>query len=276
MHDWLNSMIQLAVAVGTLFLACMAYKQIKENTLIENVKIHSNVLKEFLRQWQEKYLLKIPPAESEYKCYNFVIDEPSTEVLSFTKRENLLYEDMKNHLPSEYNILYERWSGYKELIRTYDEKRNNLRENVKNDLDRTKRTSFPAFTIYSRAVSLGLKGILGRASIYDYLVEERIDYILLYGTHKMNWEYGRVRKAPDERKSESEKLREKSEIENLKAEHETVAENYTIKYKEEIKEILTIEGNLNKSREEIFTMLEDIMLIPTLPKECKYIKKALK
>ena len=281
MQDWLNSIIQFVVAIGTLFLAFMAYMQIKENRLIENVKIHSNVLKEFLRQWQVKYLLKIPPAESDDKCYNFVFDEPSTEILSFTKRENLLYEDIKNHLPFEYNILYERWSEHKELISKYDEKRKNLLENIKNDLDRTKKTNFPALTIYARAVSLGLKGILGRSSIYDYSVEERIDYILKYGTHEKYWVYGKVHKAPDDkasdgRKSVIPKLRERSEIAELRAEHETVADNYNIKYKEEIKEILTIESKLIKSQEEISTMLEDIILIPTLPKECKYIKNALK
>jgi hypothetical protein len=276
MHDWLNSLIQLAVAVGTLILACMAYKQIKENRLIENVKIHSNDLKEFLRQWKEKYLLKIPPAESDYKCYNpaVVLDEPPTfdepTKFSFTIKENLLYEDIRNHLPSEYNKLNERWSEYKELIRSYDEKRKNLLENIKNDLDRTKKTTFPAVSIYARAVSLGLKGILCRASIYDYSVEKRIDYILKYGTHEKYWVYDTVSTTmvPDDERE--------SEIAKLRADHENISKDYNIKYKEEIKEILTIERNLIERREEISIMLEDIILIPNLPKECKYIKNALK
>ena len=267
MYDWLNSILQFAVALGTLCLAYMAYIQINENRLNENVKIHSNDLKEFLRQWEGKYLVIIPPAESEDKCYNFVFNEPSAVVLSFTKRENLLYEDIKIHLPSEYKILHERWSEYKESTRKYDEKRKTLSENIETDLDRTKRTKFPSFTIYARAVSLGLKGI--RASIYDYSEEKRKDYILKYGNHEKEGTYGTVPEtmAPDERKYEIVKLR---------GEHETVAQNYNIKYKDEIKEILTIERKLIKSRDEISTMLVDISLITTFPKECKYIKNAFK
>ncbi len=270
----ISTLANLAVATGTLFLAWMAYRQIKENRLIENVRIHSNMLKELLREWKEKRLPYIGSAESLDRCCEpiFIIDEPPSfsqsipSDLLFTVENIILFKDVKNHLPEEHKILFDKWNDFKELIIDYDNKRYNLFKKMSDDVQKTSSTQFTIDSVYIKTISL-IKEEESLPVIYDYYYESPQvaglgDYKFWYGTRKYQI---------------FSKFVNKDEIEKIKTNHKIISEEYSKKYEKDIKEIISIEYNLKKIRSELNKIIDDLTLYPLIPnKNCKYIKNAFK
>lgn len=111
-REWAPILIDSAVAFGTIFLAIMAYKSIRESRKIENVKIHTVELKKVLQQW-EGSLPEIQPAYAITRIHDD-LGFTGDESFLFTIEDQFFFSDIPNHLPRDYSKLNKKWSDFKD------------------------------------------------------------------------------------------------------------------------------------------------------------------
>lgn len=109
-YQWLiTNIIQILVAAGTLSLAFMAYRQMKE--------IHISELKGLIRQWQRNLSsYKVEPAEDPR------ISEMPSSLIEFVKENHAVFEDIFHHFPN----LRDAWNDFKTLDASYSAERRKL------------------------------------------------------------------------------------------------------------------------------------------------------
>lgn len=119
------------VAFGTIFLAIMAYyqvkasyKQISESRLQRRIETHSKDLKQLFRDWNEE-LTNI----SQYKV-PYLIDEPSYKI-----EEDVLFEDSKMHILSlqKFGDFDKIWQDYKEKAKEVYQRQTEIIDKIQTD-----------------------------------------------------------------------------------------------------------------------------------------------
>lgn len=128
-YQWLiSSIIEIAVAAGTLLLAYMAYQQMKDS----NEKIHTSNLKDIIRLWLENLRSnKVVPAE---ETFTFGRLDSIAPLLPRGIENHTLFEDIFHHFPD----LRDFWNESKTLSLTYSSERqgffDKIEEHIKQKL----------------------------------------------------------------------------------------------------------------------------------------------
>lgn len=268
--EWLvTSVINGAVAIGTLYLVYITYKQIKEN----NARIHMADLRELVNNWLN-FLPNVQRAEStEYSHDNFSIYEHGSLSLNspldkkyvpplFSIENHALFEDIFHHFPN----LKDSWN--KKAIKDYDDTRKRLIEKIDEDVKHKKiysginfniRKGFP-LSVYTEIICL----TKGENSGYNY---ETIYMNATPVDKRVNLNYSLGEHACPLAEMENDK------IEDVKKIHIDIIKECKIKYDDDIKKIIEMEKKLINNRKELISTLENIThyIIPPKP-DCKYIK----
>ncbi len=244
----ISTVANLFVAAGTIALALVAYKQMTENRLIENVKHHSNDIKELLHQWNNS-IPEITIAES--------VDSNSIFELAplYNVENHPLFTDIKNHLPDEHRAFFDKWNRFKEQISEYNTKKQQLFRNFVEHVDEECNTRFPANSIYARAVSLVKEEMFLPMLWYYSGAGEEVIYESIQKSITLGW----------------------GDRERMEKNHTNVSKWYSGKFNNEIKEVMEIERRLIKDRINIKKMIIDLTFYPSFPNpKCKHIQGAFK
>jgi hypothetical protein len=245
---FISTLANLLVAIGTIFLAVMAYKQIKEGRIVENVKNHSNDLKELLRQWN-KSLPEITSSESVGNNFTF------ESAYLYSVENHPLYNDIKNHLPDGYKELFNKWNDFKEQISVYNDKKQKIFNNFTDYFDKESNTNFESGSIYARAVGL-IKEESSLHITWDYYnMGEELRYGRMQVYYTLGW----------------------GDMKRIEENHTKISRQYSTKYDKEIRDVIEINRQLEKDRREISKNINDLTFYPSFPNmKCKHIKGAFK
>jgi len=116
------------VAIGTISLAIVAYKQINQSRLENRIREHQKDLKQLFRDWYEE-LSNIPQHEAPY-----LIDNPNYKI-----QENELFEDLKIHIPvlPEFKNFEKIWDEC--ITKTADiyQRQSEIIDKIENDIEIT-------------------------------------------------------------------------------------------------------------------------------------------
>lgn len=139
-----------AVAGGTLILAIVAYlqvrasnKQIEVSKFQRRIEKHNEDLKNLIKYWRENF----PETPfTGFKIYEFFSD----------LEENLLFFDLKNHLPEKYRNIMEKWERYKDLGQKYCDQQAEIIRKIKILISEThnEESKYNPYPVYLKAIEL--------------------------------------------------------------------------------------------------------------------------
>lgn len=263
-YQWLiSTIVQIAVAFGTIYLARMAYRQMQAS----NVKIHTSNLKDMVRLWQQQSLPETPPAEETGNPNRFYALNPS-----FIIENHSLFEDIFHHFPSLKNA----WNDFKTLSTNYSSERQALfgeiEEHIKQKL-KVSNFNFESEIKEGFPVSVYMESIIiakNKISEYDYFTEKvavdgvggiRVEKIRLIYRYRGNT-YGHNLADIDPR-----------EIEEVKGIHKELIKECKEQYIDKIKEIIEMESKTRDSYNKLKSTLDKITFRTVFPKmDCMYVK----
>lgn len=112
MYEWLLSITQFLVAVGTFFLAAMVYKQILDSRRIQAREIHTKALQDFLTSWKDQirrvYVMPESMHQRKEKAYSLPVETTP------------LFDDLERHLHKGSKLM-ESYAIYKALQTRFSE-----------------------------------------------------------------------------------------------------------------------------------------------------------
>jgi hypothetical protein len=250
-----------ATLASAVIFAIMTNKSIKESRRAKALEIHTTVLQNFAKSWLDQ----LPNIPLQYEP---VRSPPKPEMYEFEKNP-LLVLDMKNHTPSEWEIL-EKWEKFKRLFHEYDKKRYELFEHVRNmslertglnyepQLDTNTIAEFFPWSIYEQHVYWA-KNKEKKYSLGFFTKEKDGEYMVRLESITASYLF----------KVNNNEIKEKTcEI------YETMMNDFGL-FSKEIERILRIAEDLEGYRKELENMLKNFMFIPLLSGTCQFIKWAV-
>jgi hypothetical protein len=261
-YQWLiSSIIEIAVAAGTLSLAYIAYRQMQDS----NEKIHSSNLKDMLRLWQQNLSSnKVTPAEETFTFGRLDSYAPS----SLRDIENhALFEDIFHHFPD----LRDSWNEFTTLNNTYSLERQGLVDKMQEHINqKLKEHNFDFESEIGKGFPLSFYSVIvritkGKDNVYDYSTER----VSIKGVEKTRLIYGIMGIGNGYILAEIEPER----IEEVKNIHKEMIKECEEIYLSDIKKIIELENKTRVCHNKLESMLDKISYCMKFPQmDCKFVK----
>ena len=265
--DW-QVIVTLIIAIITAFVAYLNYRT--RPLLVRTKEKHSEDLKSVLQQWLAELVAGgniigplVPPEINSH--------------LHLSVEQDPLFIDLKEHV-SEGTDLLRQWQNLKNACASYDIGRSRLYDRIYNDVCNVRQglvvaefvAKHFAIVIYEEAIFLA-QGDSPR-SLYKYLKTERYVKQTPDGPKPRfeSWIRDRRLVSGD---SEQQVTRAtsylKSALENLSQPNTSEAV-----YADEARKLKDIEDTLIEDNTKLLQSIKDVLAIPILTGNCKYIKQA--
>jgi hypothetical protein len=257
----LIEILTLLIAMSAIVTAILSYRYRPSKLDVER-KHSEDLKKNIIQPWLEQIRNANPSNPYEYTV-------KKEYKLNLQIENELYFDDMKNHLPSELKLMKE-WEEYKSNWETYEKERFHLFLNLKDDLaqklgltydNRERKENF--FTLHLIKTVLTHMRFLGKENemhVYPTLkIKKQGDGTARYSDEGFTVFRGSKQKC-DYAHKEFEKF-----IANL--------EDST--HQKKLIEIKKQYDYITKQREELIKKIRFVEFIPLIPGKCKYIKWSL-
>jgi len=265
--DW-QVIVTLIIAIITAFVAYLNYRS--RALLVRTKEKHSEDLKGVLERWLselgEEGGTIAPLFHRERPCH-----------LDLSVEQDPLFPDLKEHMPEDTDLLSQ-WQNLKNACDPYDTGRSRLYDRIYNDVCNVRQGLFVAEfvaknfaeVIYNEASCLA-RGDSPR-SLDKYLRMEHYVEQTPNGPKPRfeSWIYDRRLVSGD---SEQQVTRATSYLTSA-LENLSQPGNREAGYVDEARKLKDIEDTLIEDNEKLLQSIKDVLAIPILAGNCKYIKQA--
>jgi hypothetical protein len=265
--DFLNALqeiLSIPVIVSLLTLVVSLYLSyvltIRRERKLRAIERHSNDLRDLGKRWIEAVPF-VPPAKNA-RDYELSFEEISIE-------KEYLFSDIKNHIPSDMNLL-ELWEKFKKDLNEYCKKPFSLFQEILEDCrERTELQYNPDFT---KGYGFSTHFVTEIYSDIFRVIEEHEPHFLKVQTRidkKDNgyelWTSGYgIAQGSEEEMKKATKVRE-----------EFLNELQTSKYIPKARDLIKEQDSLEKEKDLLLRKINDFISIPLYRGECKYVKWSL-
>lgn len=257
--DWsaISAVATFFGAPANIIIATVAVLQIRAYRLQGKIDKHCGQLRELFRKWKDSLCL---PPMTGFEIVDFPekdkIAQKYIPILSL--QDDPLFYDIKNHLPTKFNNHMERWEYYKNIIKKYFQKQNDVINNIK-ILIFDEKKSFSAESVYLKAIDL-----LRNKNYYNYenkpfIHAEPKKYVLMY---TKNTGEGFYLSEPST----------EEEIIKIREQHEKISNDVKNKFENDLKDIIVMESEIENVYNEVRDNLSKLIEYPEYePMDCEYI-----
>ena len=269
--EW-QVIVTLIIAIITAFVAYLNYRT--RPLLVRTKEKHSEDLKRVLEQWLDE--LRAEGGIDGIIIASLIPPEMSSH-LHLTVEQDPLFPDLKEHMPEGADLLSQ-WQNLKDACEPYDTGRSKLYDRIYNDVCK---------------VSQGLSVAEFVAENFATVIYEQASH-LAQGDPPHSLDKNFHMKKHEEQTPNGPKLRFQSFIYDQKlasgdSEQEvTRAKSYLTSalenlsqsgtkeagYVEEARKLKVIQDTLIEDNEKLLQSIKDVLAIPILTGNCKYIKQA--
>ncbi len=251
---WLPVIAQILVAIGTITLAYMTWKLIREGRLGKNIDIHTRDLKEFVKRWENEISWLGDLGEP-------LMRKPSERTYLVEREE--LFEDLFNHTPQARRI-EDLWVNLKKSKSDFDNGKYILYSKIKQKCREITKLDYWSSNEQKNFINDEFPKLIYRriftSEVYKYKINEypRNGEIDTYGVECFNTKIG---ERPT-KEGANELIRIHRDIFDITP------------YKQDIEKIKGVPDKYNEIDYELRKELEHFQLLPTIPYSCKIIKES--
>ena len=261
MYEWLLSITQFLVAVGTFVLAAMVYKQILDSRRIQARETHTKALQDFLTSWKSQI-------EQVYVHVD-LMHQMKEEPYSLPVETTPLFDDLRMHLHKGSGLM-DSYARYKQLRTRFSEIAFELFSTIQKDsCAKTGQKLTEGDRMGLRREYIGklnkqyLTFALRSKETYGDGVEHRIDgnaprLNVIFDGSTIAW------------------VRDSTTAEKIVRVHREMLRDFTnSRYQTPITNLMEIESSIKKEVATLRWEMDEVLAQPLVATDCKYIRRSL-